>query len=309
MVERNLPGHVHVDHSILKSKHTTVDFFERLKYADAPVIIDNWEDVADLIGIREITGPVSKGPLVIIAHAPVTLTSETILYQMPVMTFDEIARLAPTHPRAAELAVACRGDVRSFIRSLTHASAPDSFKTPREIVTDLVTCDHPSAYLSATLHEHGFVWTMLQENYVDAKGITIDTCAEIAESMSVADMYDTAIYADSAWDALMPYFVLHGCVVPCHLMHRTLNPTRMRAGSAWTKFQNWCMRRKKIRETRLSHDELRTIRVYIDHGHFGILDDYALNTSAIDVINHIVIGQKLKPKIVEQAKKHVRHRD
>jgi hypothetical protein len=69
------------------------------------------------------------------------------------------------------------------------------------------------------------------------------------------------------------------------------------------------MRRKKIRETRLSHDELRTIRVYIDHGHFGILDDYALNTSAIDVINHIVIGQKLKPKIVEQAKKHVRHRD
>jgi len=69
------------------------------------------------------------------------------------------------------------------------------------------------------------------------------------------------------------------------------------------------MRRKKIRETGLSHEELMTIRVYVEHGLYDILDVYSLDAAAIDVMNHIVIGQKLKPKAVEQAKKHVRARD
>ena len=310
MVERTLPGHVCVDHTILKSKQTTIDFFERLQYTNAPVIIDDWEGLSDLIGVREITGPISKGPLVIIAHTAVSLTPETILYEMPVMTPEQIEKIAPTHPHAKELAHACRGDVRAFVRSLTHASdAADAFKTPREIVTDLVTCAEPSHYLTTTLHEHGYVWNMIQENYVDAKGITLDTCADIAESMCLADAYDTKIYADGAWDTLMPYFVLHGCVLPCHLMDHKLNPVRMRSGAMWTKFQNACMRRKKIRETGLSHEELRTIRVYVEHGLYDILDVYSLDAAAIDVMNHIVIGQKLKPKAVEQAKKHVRARD
>jgi hypothetical protein len=40
-----------------------------------------------------------------------------------------------------------------------------------------------------------------------------------------------------------------------------------------------------------------------------LLDEYKLDAASIDVMNHIVIGQKLKPKAVEQAKKHVRARD
>jgi hypothetical protein len=176
-------------------------------------------------------------------------------------------------------------------------------------VTDLVTCTEPSKYMTTTLHEHGYVWNMLQENYVDTKGITLDKCADIAESMSVADIYDTKIYADGAWDTLMPYFVLHGCVMPCHVMARKLNPVRLRSGSMWTKFQNACMRRKKIRDTGLSHEELRTIRTYVEHDQYDILDVYSLDAASIDVMNHIVIGQKLKPKVVEQAKKHVRLRD
>ena len=310
MVEHELPDHVHVDHTVLKSKQTTIDFFERLKYTDAAVIIDDWEGLSDLIGVREIAGSVSQGPLVIIAHGPVNITPATILYEMPVMTREQIALLAPTHPKAKDLAVSCRGDVRSFLRSLTHASdAPDAFKTPREIVTDLVMCPRPSKYLETTLHEHGYVWNMIQENYVDAKCITIETCTEITESMSIADVYDTKIYADGAWDTLIPYFVLHGCVTPCHLMNQKLNPVRMRAGAMWTKFQNVCMRRKKIRETGLSHEELQTVRAYVEHGLFDILDEYKLDAASIDVINHIVVGQKLKPKAVDQAKKHVRARD
>ena len=310
MVEKELPGAVHVDHTILKSKNTTLDFFERLSYTDAPVIIDEWESIADLIGVREITGPVSKGPLVLIAHEAVKVTPTTILYEMPIMTPSDIEKLAPKHPNAKKLAEACRGDVRSFLRSLMYTSdTPDAFKTPRQIVTDLVTNTRPDYYLSHTLHEHGYVWSMIQENYVDAKGLTLDAASEIAENMSLADMYDTKIYADGAWDNLMPYFVLHGCVKPCQVMKQKLNDAKLRSGSLWTKFQNACMRRKKIGETRLGYYELLTIRKYVEHGQYELVDDYKLDTSAVDVMNHIIIGQKLKPKAVEQAKKHVRSRE
>lgn len=309
-VTHELGSHVHVDHQVLKGKQSTLDFFERLKYTSSPVVIDNWESVNDLIGIREIKGPVSKGPLVIIAHSPIELTDDTIMYEMPVMKPDAIAALAPNHPNALQLAHTCKGDVRTFLRSLTHESdVPDTFKTPREIVTDLLTSKTPSEYLTRTLHEHGYVWAMIQENYVDTKGLTMETCADIAEVFSVADLYDQKIYAEGAWDALMPYFVLSGCVEPCVMMKQKLSVARLRSGALWTKFQNMCMRSKRIQETRLSHDALCILRMYIERGEFELLDYYKLNASAIDAMNHIIIGQKLKPKLVENAKKHVRARD
>lgn len=307
-VARELPNHILLDHMVLKGKQSTIDFFDRLKYTSSAVVIDNWESVSDLVGIREIMGPVSRGPLVVIAHTPVDLTRDTIMYPMPVMTPEEIVLLAPpNHPHAKRLADKCRGDVRIFIQSLTHDSdESDAFKTPREIVEDLVTCRSPIIYLTKTVHEHGYVWGMIQENYLDAKAITIDTCADIADSHSLADMYDTKIYADGAWDTLMPYFLESACVRPCMLMKNSLNPVRMRAGSMWTKFQNMCMRRKKIRETRMTHEALQTIRCYVEHGLFHMLDEYKLDASDVDVLNHIVVCQKLKPRTVEQAKKHVR---
>jgi hypothetical protein len=309
-VTHELGSHVHLDHQVLKGKQTTLDFFERLRYTSSPVLIDNWESVCDLIGIREIKGPVSKGPLVIIAHTPVELFDNMIMYEMPIMKPEEIAALAPDHPGALQIAQSCKGDVRTFLRSLKHASdKPDAFKTPREIVVDLLSSKIPSEYLTKTLHEHGYVWAMVQENYVDTKGLTMDTCASIAESFSLADVYDQKIYSDGMWDNLMPYFVLTGCVTPCALMNQKLSTLKLRSGSMWTKFQNMRMRLKRIQETRMSHDALCILRLYVEHGEFDLLDYYKMNASAIDAMNHIVIGQKLKPRLVENAKKHVRARD
>ena len=309
-VTHECAGGVHLDHTVLRGKQSTLDFFERLRYTTSPVIIDNWESVYDLVGVREIKGPISNGALVIVALTPVELTANTIMYQMPVMTLDELAALAPGDPRSKELAEACRGDVRSFLRSLAYTSdAPDTFKTSREIAVDLITTPTPSDYLTQTLHEHGYVWSVVQENYVDTKGISIETCAQITDSFSLADMYDQHIYSDGSWDSLMPYFILAGCVEPCFLMKQKLSTSRLRSGALWTKFQNACMRSKRIQETRLAHDALVVIRMYIQQGVLGLLDDYKLNASAIDVLNHIVLGQKLKPKTVETAKKYVRARD
>jgi hypothetical protein len=306
-VHKELPNHVAIDHTILKSKQGTIDFFERLRCTSSPVIVDNWESLVDLIGLREITGPISSGPLVLVSHTPVKLTPDTILYDMPVMTPDQLIALAPNHPRAQRLAHECQGDVRWFLQGLDYRSdARDVFKTPIELVEDLVTCPNPLKYLTETLHEYGYVASTVQENYTSAKGITIETCATLAESQSLADVYDDLMYRAGAWDTLMPYFLTAGCVVPATLLRRTLNPKHIRPGSTWSKFQNMCMRRKKIRETRLDADALRVIRTYVEHGHLELLREYKLTDAMVDVLNHIVVGHKLKPKLIEHAKKYVR---
>jgi hypothetical protein len=67
------------------------------------------------------------------------------------------------------------------------------------------------------------------------------------------------------------------------------------------------MRRKKIKETRLDVDALRVLRAYAEHGQFELLKEYTFAEASVDTLNHVVIGQKLKPKLVESAKKYVRN--
>jgi hypothetical protein len=311
MVLQELPHHVIVDHTVLKSRHSTNEFFVRLKDSKIAVIIDDWESICDLVGVNEIKGPISSGPMVIISHTPVKLTPDTIMFEKPLLTREQLIKLAPdSRPDIDTLVDACQGDVRAFLQSFVHVSdSRDTFKTSREIVSDLVTCKNPVKYLEQTLHEHGYVWNMIQENYVDTKGIDMATCADISDALSMGDIYDRKIYADGVWDSLMPYFITEGCIVPCQLMKQKLNDTKLRAGSMWTKFQNACMRRKKIRETKLERSELQVIRSMVERGDYTMLDEYKLDSASIDVMNHIVIDQKLKPKIVENAKKYVRARD
>ena len=310
-VSKSLPGHVLVDYDILKSRQGTLDFFERLRGTKTPVIIDNWESISDLIGVREITGPVTKAPLVVIAQTPVEMTPTTVMYPMPIMPPEKIVELAPkNHPAARELAEACRGDIRTFLRSLVHKSdAPDTFETPREFVNRLLSSRTPAKFISHTIHEHGYVWGMIEENYTDTSGITLEECAKLTDSLSFADIYDHKIYRDGSWDTLMPCFALAACVIPCVIMNGRLGTKRLRAGSMWTKYQNACMRAKKIAATRMSREALIALRAYVEHEQYTVFNDYPhLDASVIDVLNHIVIGQKLKPRSVERAKTHLRKR-
>lgn len=302
-VYKELPGAVSVDHEVLKSRQGTLDFIERLALTNAPVIIDNWESVSDLVGVREISGPLSLGPTVIISRDPVDIPG-IVLYAMPIMTVDQLVALGGEASRS--LAETCRGDVRSFLTRLKYGSDDqDIFETPREFVEKLLTCRHPTDYLQKTVHEHGYTWAMIQENYIDTKGLTLDDAARLTESLSLASVYDTVIYRENAWDTLFPYFIMAACVTPCMIIGARLSTKKLRAGSIWTKFQNACMRAKKISSTGLSHESLSVVRVYVEHAQFQILKEYRLDPSAIDVLNHIGLT-KLRPRLVDQAKKFLR---
>jgi hypothetical protein len=294
---------IFIDHEVFKSRQGTLDFFERLEYTSTPIVIDNWESVQDLIGVREITKALTRGPTIIISRFPVDIP-DVIIYAMPEMSIEDLIKLGGKG--SEQLASECHGDIRMFMNRLKYnTDSPDSFETPREFVEIMLNHPRPVDFINRTVHEHGYTWAVIQENYVDTKKITMDEIAEVADSHSLADVYDTKLYKDNSWDTLFHYFVLAACVYPCSIIHGRLNTRKLRAGSLWTKFQNTCMRAKKITSTRLSRESLVILRVYVEHGQFEILKDYSLEPSAIDVMNHL--GQtKLRPKMVEQAKKFLR---
>lgn len=304
-VTRHLSNPVWLDHDILRSKQTTLDFLERLRWTETPVVIDNWESVQDLIGVREIHGPLSKGPTVIVSHEPVDIPG-VVLVQAPVLSVDDMLRIAHSTDRA--LAESCQGDLRAFLaRVIHHSDAKDQFETPLEFVQVMLSHPRPIEYIHRAVHEHGYTLGVIQENYTDARRITIEECASIAESLSLADVYDETIYKEGAWDTLMPYFVESGCVRPAVILASRLGAKKLRSGSVWSKFQNICMRLKKIDSTRLDRDALTVIRKYIECEDFSILKDYPLDPSAIDILNHLGTP-KLRPKLVDQAKKLLREK-
>ena len=56
---------------ILKTKQKTIDFLERARSSDLPVVIDEYEALCDLVGLWEIKEPPSQGQFIIISQIPV----------------------------------------------------------------------------------------------------------------------------------------------------------------------------------------------------------------------------------------------
>jgi hypothetical protein len=149
------------------------------------------------------------------------------------------------------------------------------------------------------------VWSIVQENYPDRVNGDVDTLAQIADLMSEADLLDTDVYDKYDWNIIMPMFTMTSCIQPCRLM-RPMNKVP-RTGSLWTKYQNICMRHKKLealmrRTNKLSRDAIDTVvRLQFLAGDYSACSEYKLEPSDIDVLGHII--GPFKPRVVTAAKK------
>lgn len=271
------PLRITIDHEVFKTKQGTLDFLERLRGTHVPIIIDDWEAVSDLIGTRELETAVStNSPTIIVAHTPIKgLTC-----------------------------VECPNSTRDFRRE-TLDGTPDVFETPKEYVHRLLRGDWKNVRIGDTTHEHGHVWSIVQENYTD-RVKNLETLATIAEYMSEADLVDTDIYDSGEWLVTMPLFTTLSCIRPCQLMEPSKRVPR--AGSFWTKHQNMCMRQKKLDAMFRRHvpsltlDALHTIvKAQFQKEDFSACVDYAMESSDIDVLGHLI--GPFKPKILSAAKK------
>lgn len=274
------PVRITIDAEILKTKQSTLGFFENIKGTQIPIIIEDWEAVSDLIGSRELRGPISPhSPTIIVAHAPI---KDTTCIEMP-----------------------NQKDLRRSELDTRGNSTPDIFETPKEYVHRLLRGEWKNVQIGDVTHEHGHVWSIVQENYPD-RVKTFDILAEIAELMSEADLIDTDIYESSDWNINMPLFTAVSCIRPCQLMEQSKKIPR--TGSFWTKHQNMCMRQKKLDTMFRRHippltlDALHTVvKAQFEKEDFSTCVDYNMEPADIDILGHII--GPFKPKILNAAKK------
>jgi len=291
---------------ILSSKQSTLSFLERIRGTNISVILDEYETVQDLVGIREITGPPTNGFFVVVSQVPVKFDFEIHTYHFPVPDDDIIRRIAPGV--SDEVLKKCRGDLRYAIQSLTLKSDDkDEFQGARDFIESLVTKTsdvNPMDFAGHTIHEPGNVTAILHENYLDSK-----TChpEEVMESLSESMIFESKIYAGS-WD-LYPYYNFLGCVLPAvQIGHQLTSP--LRPGSVWTKHQSACARAKRLESLsqrvqgkRLSMDEILLLHTYAQKGDVEVLKEHGLTTQDLDVLNHLSPYRKIKPKDLAALKK------
>jgi hypothetical protein len=304
-VRKELDPYVELTPDILKSKQDTIDFLNKIHGTNTPVIIDEYECVYDLVGLREITGPPTNGLFVVISQIPVKFSFEINTYDFPVMSPGAIKGLFPS--ASDKVIAACGGDLRRVKQSLTFTSdLRDDFMGPREFLTSIVSksgTENPVKYIGHPIQEPGNIASILHENYPDSKA-RVDI---ISNYLSTADIVESRVYAGD-WE-LLSYFNLWGCILPATEIAHTLG-NKLRPGSTWTKYQNMCMRHKKIKSIsnkiphrNLDTDALLLIRYQIENGDFENFLDYELEPSDIDILNHLSPQNKLKAKTISSLKK------
>lgn len=167
----------------------------------------------------------------------------------------------------------------------------DFFEEPTDIVRRLL---HKEKFEIPDIAERGFMYALMHENHN-----TINP--SILESLSNADIFDTYIYKNSDW-AYTNYFISEGLVRPSRLIEETLQNSALVPGSIWTKHQNMCMRRKKLKALYQKGFTLDHLQVLRDHLNTGTIHS-SLEIQDIDILNHVC-----KVKKVQSIKKQIRER-
>ena len=211
-------------------------------------------------------------------------------------------------PEAMNAAMRSQGNIRNFFSYLDGYDIMDEFKTPKEFISEFLSTTGPLE-IHDSVSEHGHMWDIFQENYVDSKGVDY---VKASSSFSDADFYDSHIYTYSNWN-LMPYFVLHALTLPKSALGEPLDKDKIRPGSCWTKQGNYKMRKQQFnkiyKKSRmgLGVEEMCLLKNYAQKGDISKLLDYNITPQDFDVINHIAVGNGLKQKDVTRVKKALKN--
>jgi hypothetical protein len=288
-------NYVELTSELLKS-----DFVTRIKSMHVHVLAD---DV-------EVTEPLSLGSTIVVSDAMVE--NFECMYVEP-LTCDNLIEIGRRKFPGTDLeklrlhAMQAKGDVRTFLFRLNDfTDVRDMFKTPKDFVYDLVCkggCLEPRDYICRTVAEHGYSWGIMHENYVDAPGVDL---AAIADMMSYADVKDDDIYNGYSHKTI---FSLFAVVLPAIEIDHTLDRATMRPGSAWTKFNNYKMRHKRYQKLALKSniniDSLMVISQYCRScpNEVGpMLKHYGIESADIDMMNHLSLINKIKPRVLQSIK-------
>jgi hypothetical protein len=287
-VHETLGSYSELGPDILKNKQTTLDFLDMV--LGRTILIDNFEEVSSLPGMSEMR-PIDK--LVIIGNCEWTNLFDIKIFKFPKKTREELLKIC-NNPEKVDL---CNGDIRSLLQEFSDKK--DIFWTVDSFLEGLL-CGMSTIDIGDSVDEHGHVLDVIHENYISSGKDLVS----ISEDLSRACIFDSKIY-EGNWN-LLPFFSLEACISPVRTIDHSLKAP-LRKGSAWSSFLNQCMRRKKLKEffdrTRLSYDDLFTLREHILHGSYNILKQHNIMPQDISLLNHVFFLKKIPNKLTNSLKK------
>jgi len=299
-------NHVELQSEHMKSKSLFLPF---IRPSVKHVFIDDYEPVFKPVIEKVADGDrISRGSLLVTTTNMCMYPNfETVF--IPRHKPDVLMTLTDDHgPRVESAAMRSIGNIRTFFTYLEGYDEIDDFKSPKEFIAEVLSDPNPIE-IRDSVSEHGHMWDVFQENYLNSKDVDI---IKVSGSFSDADMYDNRMYAHGEWN-LMPYFVLHALTIPKSALGEPLERDKIRPGSCWTKFGNYKMRKQKFEEIKkksrmgLGIEELGLLKKYAENGDLDPLLEYKITPQDFDVINHLAVGNGLKSRDVTRVKKALKH--
>ena len=170
-VHTGLDEFIELTADILRSKHDTLSFLEKVKNSRTPIFLDEYETVCDLTGLREIKEVPSRGLFIVASQIPVKFCFEIATWECPILTPDEIRTIFPD---ADENAIQrCKGNLW-LLKYHKESDVHDDFQSPKEFITSLVTTGRPADYIGTVWSEPGNCISIIHENYTDVKTTDVD---------------------------------------------------------------------------------------------------------------------------------------
>jgi len=309
IIQQLLQNEIYIDFDY----KTDIDLLDQ---SNCHVVIDNIDtDSATWKQIGE-KKKLSKGSTIIITNSIKNVDFCDCIHIEPLSESLQVELISNEVPllNNHEFVLSCvkkaSGNLRDLLMYIQKSDDKDIFMSPKDYVYKLLT-EKDSHSVGELVEDHGFSWGVVHENYTDAKHANH---VGIIDDMSLADVYDSKIYAGD-WN-LLPHFCHHGIVKPCVEIGGVLNKECIRQGSSWTKFNNQKMRMSKMTGIKIRSkggigvDEiclLRDICLQDQDQAVKVMASYGMIPQDIDVMNHITILRKLKPKAVQSLKKKLKH--
>lgn len=301
--------HIELTQDLIKS-----NILDRIIDTDTHVFID---DIEESSPIKYKT----KGALIIISQK---MIEEIDCIQIKPLNQEQLIKIGTLKfpgvvPSKIKKSVQeCKdGNIRNLFFSIENFSFDkDIFKSPKDFVYDLVcsdsTCD-PAQFLGVGIHEHGYSWGIIHENYMDSKNI-VSKLADVADWMSIADIKDEEMYHGYTHTSI---FSLFGVVMPAMVINHSLVREKMRPGSAWTKHNNYKMRSGRYNsltnrkfKTTVDIDSLHVIAQYCKNKSvtelMPLLNTYGFESADMDMLNHLLLLHKIKVRTLQIIKKEIK---
>ena len=147
--------------------------------------------------------------------------------------------------------------------------------------------------------ERGNCFGIIHEN-ITSSDIDIHSLSHVLDEMSIASIIDDKIY-NGNWD-LVNLFNVFGYVIPCTYINGSVKTDF--TASLWTKFLNECMRKKRIRDSRIHIDKLWLLKEYAVNG----MNPEDLSNTHLDLLKFVDFKENLKPRVIQRLKKLQKHK-